>query len=117
MMEEYKTVDKYDRAMGGLLSGNSLKTKATTMEEVEPYTGETESFIVQTIRDEKGDHVSVKFIDKDGVKRLILPPKVVLTIIRQRDALSSKLRRNHSKASMKARMDAGFVPNFQKKRS
>jgi hypothetical protein len=106
----YQTIDKFDRAVGGLLDGNNIHTKPTTIEEVEKLSGEAETFIIQTIRDEEGDHVVVKFVDKDGVKRLILPPKVVNTIVRQRDALATKLRRNHSKAAMKARMAAGYKP-------
>jgi hypothetical protein len=109
-MDEYKPIDKFDRAVGGLLAGNNLHTKPTTFEEVEPYTGEAETFIVQTIRDENGDHVVVKFMDKDGNKRMILPPKVVSTIVRQRDALTARARSNSSKARMKERMLAGWKP-------
>jgi hypothetical protein len=57
-MEQYETIDKFDRAVGGLLAGNNLHTKATTIEEIDKITGQAETFIVQTIRDEDGDHVA-----------------------------------------------------------
>jgi phage/plasmid primase-like uncharacterized protein len=116
-MEQYETVDKFDRAVGGLLSGNNLHTKATTIEEVDKITGQAETFIVQTIRDEDGDHIVVKFVDKDGVKRLILSPKVANTIVRQRDALTARSRSNSSKAVAKERMLRGELPGFMQKRA
>jgi hypothetical protein len=82
---------------------------------VNKLTGEAETFIVQTIRDEEGDHIVIKFVDKEGVKRLILSPKVANAIVRQRDSLSARARSNSSKAAMKERMAAGFVPTFQTK--
>ena len=108
--QEYKTIDKFDRALGGLLDGNNLHSKPTTIQEVQKITGESETFIIQTIRDEDGDHVALTYVDNDGVKRLILTPRVVNTIVRHRDALGARLRRNHSKAAMKARMAAGYKP-------
>lgn len=115
MTTEYATVSKFDRAVAGLQGGNNLAAKATTIEHVDPIIGEAETFIVQTIRDAEGDHVIVKFVDKDGVKRLILPPKVVSTIARQRDALTARSRSNVAKATAKARMDRGELPGFMKK--
>ncbi|SRR5579871_2124222 len=113
--QQYETISKFDRNVGGLLAGNSLHTKPTTVEEVNKLTGEAETFIVQTIRDEEGDHIVIKFVDKEGVKRLILSPKVANAIVRQRDSLSARARSNSSKAAMKERMAAGFVPTFQTK--
>lgn len=113
-MEQFKTIDKFDRAVGGLLDGNNLHTKPTTIEEIEPYTGEAETFIVQTIRDEDGDHIVIKFVDKDGVKRLILTPRVANTILRHRDALTTRDRKNKSRAAAKARMLRGELPGFMK---
>lgn len=117
MEPQYETIDKFDRAVGGLLAGNNLHTKATTIEEVNKITGEAETFIVQTIRDEDGDHVVLKFMDKNGNKRLILPPKAVNTIVRQRDALTTRSRSNSSKAVAKERMLRGEVPGFMRKRN
>ncbi len=108
----YATISKFDRTVAGLQGGNNLAVKAATIEHIDPILGEAETFIVQTIRDQTGDHVIVKFVDKEGVKRLILPPKVVGTIVRQRDALTARNRSNTAKATAKARMDRGEVPGF-----
>lgn len=107
MATEYETINKFDRAVGGLLSGNNLHSKPTTVENVDKFTGEAETFIIQTIRDETGDNVVLKYMDKDGNKRIILPPKVVSTIIRQHEALSARSVSNRAKAAMKERKLAG----------
>jgi hypothetical protein len=112
---EYATLSKFDRAFSGLQGGNNLSTKPATVEYVEPITGEAETYIVQTVRQKAGDSIVVKFVDKEGTKRLILPPKVANTIERQRKALTAMSRKISSKASMRERMANGFVPNFQKK--
>lgn len=137
MEEQYKTISKYDRAFGGLQAANNLIAKPTTIQYVEPITGEAETFIVQTIRAEYkvevkkgwdvtietrvGNFIVINFVDKDGTKRLILPPKVSETIDRQSDSLKKKddarKKKNRSeqmKEVMRERMANGFVPNFQK---
>lgn len=99
---EYRTISKFDRALGSLLAGNNQHTKPTTIEHVEKMTGESETFIVQTIRPEGGgDHVALKFVDRDGVVRMILPSRVVETIVRQRDSLTTKVRSVQGKARAK----------------
>ena len=114
MATEYATVSKFDRAVAGLQGGNNLAAKATTIEHIDQIIGEAETFIVQTVRDQDGDHVILKFVDRDGVMRLILPPKVVSTIVRQRDALTARSRRIAGKAQAKARADRGEVPGFMR---
>jgi hypothetical protein len=115
-MDNDHMISKFDRSVAGLQGGNNLATKATTIEHTDPILGEAETFIVQTIRDQKGDHIIVKFVDKEGVKRLILPPKVTMTIARHRDALTARSRSNTAKATAKARMDRGELPGFMKKK-
>jgi len=110
----YKTISKFDKAVGGLLDGNSLRTKPTTMEEVEKTTGEAETFIIQTVRTEEGDSIIIKFVDVDGVKRIILPPKVSNCIARQKDSLTARARTNSSRARAKAMKESGQLPGFMK---
>lgn len=114
MDHEYQTVSKFDRQVGGLLAGNNLHTKATTIKEVGIIGSQT--FIVQTIRDEQGDHVVIEYLDNDGPIRMVLIPKVVNTIVRQRDALTARARSNSSKQVMRERMAAGELPGFMSKR-
>lgn len=116
MAEQYETISKYDRQYAGLLGGNNLQTKATTVESVNSIIGEAETFIVQTIRDEDGDHIALKYMDKNGNTRLILPPKVCQTIERQHNALTSRSRSIASKAVAKERMDRGELPGFMRKK-
>jgi hypothetical protein len=119
MPDQYETISKFDRAVGGLLGGNNLHTKPTTVQHV-ALTGESEQFTIQTIRvadgDDKGDHVVITFVDKEGVKRLILPPRATDTIVRHRDSLSARARSNSSKAAMRDRMAAGYVPTPPKRK-
>ena len=109
-MEE-KTLSKFDRQFAGLQGGNNLPVKPATIEHVE-FTGEAETYIVQTIRAEyhtksgtkTGDYLVIKVVDGEGTKRIILPPKATETIARQRVALDKKsvalLRAKRSAASM-----------------
>ena len=131
METNYETISKFDRAFAGLQGGNNVGTKPTTIQYVEPITGSAETFTIQTVRAEYrvniqkgweaitetrvGDFIVIIFTDKDGTKRLILPPKVSETIERQHVAVSKKNRTNQAKAVMKQRMADGFVPTFQKK--
>lgn len=130
-MPEYETISKFDRALAGLQGGNNLQSKATTIQNIEPITGDAETFTVQTVRAEYklkiqkgwewltetrvGDFIVITYLDKNGPMRLILPPKVVETLARQKEGLSKRARTNSSKAAMKQRMAEGFVPNFKKK--
>jgi hypothetical protein len=116
-MDNDHMISKFDRAVAGLQGGHNLAAKATTIEHIDPILGEAETYIIQTVRDQKGDHVIVKFVDKEGVKRLILPPKVTGTIVRQRDALTARGRSNTAKATAKARKDRCELPGFMRKKA
>jgi hypothetical protein len=132
METQYETIAKFDRMYGSLLGGNNLHTKPSTIKNVSNVTGESETFVVQVIRAEQkkkviegfeektlvtvGDFVVLEFIDKDGHKRIIIPPKVTETIQRGCSSLSARARRNASKAAMKERMAAGYVPKPPKRK-
>lgn len=110
----HKTIDPFDKRVGGLLGGNALTTKPTTLKEIEPLTGEAQTFIVQTVRTQDehevwSNSVILEFVAKEHV-RLILPSKVVNTIMRQGESLSARQRSAHAKRVMKERMDAGYKP-------
>jgi hypothetical protein len=125
---QYDTISKFDRTNAGLQGGNNLQTKASTIETVNNITGEAETFIVQTIRGEQrrlqadgttkvttGDFLVIKFLDKHGPMRLILPPRVSETIARQSKALTDKSRSNAAKAQAQDRKLRGVVPGFLRK--
>jgi hypothetical protein len=115
-MEE-NTISKYDRLYGGLMDV-SLFTKPSTIKTVQAITGKTETFVIQTcLHEENGHYVFIECLDENGVVRLALPPKVANLIASQREAVSKRRRSISSRAVMKARMDAGEVIGFQKKKA
>lgn len=110
-------LSKYDRLYGGVLDV-SLATKPSTVKTVQPITGKTETFVIQTCRhEESGDYIFIECMDENGVVRLALPPKVANLIAAQRESLTKRRRSISSKATMKARMAAGEVLGFQKKKA
>jgi len=115
MTNEVQTISKFDRIYGGL-QDVSLSVKASTVKYVQPITGKSESFIVQTLRHpELGDFIFIEHIDEEGVTRTALPPKVCNLIASQKESLTKTNRSRTSKRIMRERMDAGWKPNFAKK--
>lgn len=118
-MEQYETISKFDRQVAGLKGGNNIETRPTTIETV-ALTGEAETFFVQTIRAEErrtviegleekvsvkvGYYIILKYMDKDGNKRIVLPPRVSDAMMRQRESLGKQAKSSKSKAAMKQRM-------------
>lgn len=136
--QQYQTISKFDRILGSLQGANNLAVKATTIQTIEGLTGEAETYVVQTVRAEYkaeirkglkihtetrvGDFIVLHIVDKEGTKRVILPPRVTDTIKRQAAALDKKATakrkadlRERMKLAMQERMANGFVPTFQKK--
>lgn len=109
-------VHKYDRTYGNLLDV-SLHTKPSTIKLIQPLTGRAETFIIQTLRPREGDgdYIFIECIDEDGTTRIVLPPRVTAAAASQRDSLSKRNRSNASRATMRRRMDEGFVPSFKKR--
>lgn len=116
-MEQYETISKYDRTYGAMRDVCLRIPKASTIQDVD-LLGRSQTFVVETMRHaEHGDYIFVQCIDESQtVTRLALPPKVANAIAAQRDSLTARRRRISAKATMKARMDAGFVPDFKRKR-
>lgn len=107
-------IHKYDRQYGSLIDV-SIKTKPTTIKVVQPVTGRTETFIVQTLRHEDGDYIFLERADEEGLVRLALPPKVANAIASHRDALTKRSRSRAAKTVMANRIAAGEVIGFKKK--
>jgi hypothetical protein len=122
MNDDYQ-IAKYDRIYGGVCGGNTVKTKQSTVQNVDVI-GRAETFIVQTVRvydrskaEDNGDYVFVQMLDADGaVTRMALPPKVSRSILAQYNSLTAKRRSIASKAVARARMERGELPGFMKKR-
>lgn len=116
---EYDSISKYDRIYGSLRDVGST-SKPSTIQHIEPVSGRGETYIVETIRDEKGDHLFVQCVDdKQQVTRLALPPRVSKAIQAQarkldrRTAQQSKERRSEIGKKLAAeRMARGELPAF-----
>lgn len=107
------TFDRMLTALHGL--PDVTRSKPTTVREVPPLIGEALTFIVQTYRQrEKGDTVFVELASAAQHTRLVLPPRVVDAIVRQRDALTATTRSRLAKEQAEARKAAGIVPGFMR---
>jgi hypothetical protein len=114
-MDNDNTVSKYDRVRGGL-EGVAIFTKPSTVKNVQIITGKTETFVVETARHgELGDTIFIECMDEIGITRIALPPRVSSAIMRQRDALTAKIRSRSAKEVAQARKDRGELPGFMKK--
>lgn len=113
MPDEYM-VKKFDRIRGGM-EGVALFTRPSTIKNVQNITGESETFVIETCRHaENGDFIFVEMVDRDGVTRIALPPKVADAIASQRESLTSRRRSIAGKRIAKARKDRGELPGFMK---
>jgi|ERR1043165_716546 hypothetical protein len=114
--QQYRTIDKFDRVMGALANlPDVAHTKPSTIAVVSPLIGEAQTFIVQTYRQrDEGDHIFLQYVDAEGSKRISIPPAVADAIARQRDALTTKVRKRVAKEQAQARKARGEVPAFLK---
>lgn len=106
--------DLYDRLIGSLDGLPDVrKTRPSTITSVLPMLGNAQTFVVQTYRQkELGDTVFLQLIDADGSDRIVVPPKVVDAIVRQRDALTKRARSETSREIARARIERGERPAF-----
>jgi hypothetical protein len=113
--------DHYDRLLGALdgLPG-VLSTKPSTIQQVTPILGTSQTYIVRTVRQQEpredkensGPAAFTVFLEhasrEGGLIRIVLPPKVTELIARQRDALTTQARRKTAKRVAQARKDSGI---------
>lgn len=113
---QYKTIDKFDRLYGALAElPDVTKSKPSTVFVSTPLIGATQTLIVQTLRQrEVGDTIFLQHIDEHGAVRIAIPPAAAEAIARQRDALTTKVRKRVSKEQAQARKARGEVPGFMK---
>jgi hypothetical protein len=114
--QEYKRPDKFDRLLGGLANlPDVTHSKPSTVVCVSPIIGAAQTFIIQTFRQrEVGDTVFLQYVDDAGSMRIVIPPAAADAISRQRDSLTTKVRRNVGKAQAMARKARGELPGFMK---
>jgi hypothetical protein len=114
--QQYVSVDKFDLVMGNLKGlPDVTASKESTINTVLPMIGAAQTFVVQTLRQrEVGDTLFVVYVDGERSVRLVLPPKVTEAIARQREALTSKVRKKVGKDQAAARKARGELPGFLK---
>ncbi len=112
----YKTADKFDRLLGSLVGiPDATKTKPTTCVVHTPLIGAAQTFIVQTFRvRELGDTIFIQYVDDEGSVRIAIPPEVAEAIARQRDSLTTKVRKRIGRDQAAARKARGEQPGFMK---
>jgi hypothetical protein len=116
--QQYKQVDKFDRAMGELTKlPDTTHTKPSPVQATTPLVGGVQVFVVQTFRrKEEGDIIFLQYMDADQHIRLVLPPAVADAIARQRESLTTMNRKRAAKAQAAARKARGELPGFMKKK-
>jgi hypothetical protein len=93
---------------------NGAHTAPTVVQDVDFY-GKTTSYMLQTVRDEKGPMVFVTQVNAEGATRYILPPAVLRAIDRQRDAATTQIRRRHGKRLAAARGPVVFTDDMRER--
>lgn len=109
--------DQFDKLLSRLVGlPNGAHTQPSVVQSIDFY-GNTTSFMVQTVRTDEGATTFVTQVNAQGSARYILPPNVLALIARQRDAITTKIRRRHGRRIAEERKAAGIAPGFAKKRS
>lgn len=113
--QQYREIDKFDRIMGSMDGRPDVtKAAATTIRLSSPLVG-AQTFIVQTYRErERGDTVFIEYAASEGLIRIALPPQVANAIVRQRESLGTKVRKQHGKRIAAERKARGEQPAFLK---
>ena len=115
---QYKTIDKFDRMLGALHDlPDVTRTKPSTVVCTIPIIGASQTFIIQTLRQrEQGDTIFLQYVDDTGSVRIAIPPAAAEAIARQRDSLTTKVRKRVGKEQAQARKARGEVPGFLRKK-
>jgi hypothetical protein len=106
--------DPFDQTLGRLLGlPNGAHTDPSVVQAVDFY-GNATAYIVQTVKHDGGESAFVTIVASGGTLRVMLPPEVLRTIERQREATRTKVRRRHGKRLADERKAAGLAPAFMK---
>lgn len=104
--------DSFDQALARLVGlPNGASTQPIVVQTTDFY-GKTTQHVVQTVKHDEGESVFLTEITAEGTRRFVVPPKVVATISRQRDAVSTIVRRRHGRRLAEERKAAGLLPTF-----
>lgn len=111
-----RTSDPFDRMLSGMIGlPNGAHTKPAVVQAIDFY-GNATSYIIQTVRTDESVTAFVTQVGAQGAVRSILPSSVLAVIDRQRESITTKLRRRHGRRIAEERKLAGMEPGFMKKR-
>lgn len=111
---EQITKDPYDRLLSSMMGlPNGAHTQPTVVQHIDFY-GNATSYMIQTVRSEEGVVAFITQVTAQGSVRYMLPQSVLQTIDRQRDSVTTQLRRRHGKRLAEERAARGEVPGFMK---
>lgn len=104
--------DPWERALSALLGHpNGAHTAGQAVTAIDFY-GNVTNYILQTVRWAEGDTVFITQVNASGSARYVLPPKVLAAITRQRDTVSTIVRRRHGRRLAAERAASGTLPTF-----
>lgn len=107
-----RAADPFDKMLSGLIGlPNGAHTKPAVVQHIDFY-GNATTFIVQTVRTDETVTAFVTQVSSNGAVRSILPGAVLAVIDRQRESITTKLRRRNGKRIAEERKLAGKTPGF-----
>jgi hypothetical protein len=110
------TTDPFDSMLSRMLGlPNGAHCSPTVVQSIDFY-GNTTSYMIQTVRTDEGVTSFVTQVNAQGSQRYILPTTVLAVIDRQRDSITTQLRRRHGKRIAEDRKARGIAPGFMKKK-
>lgn len=113
-VSEYLPTDPFDKLLSSMMGlPNGAHTAPTVIQHIDFY-GHTTSYMIQTVRTDESVTAFVTQVDAAGSKRYILPLSVLAVINRQRDSITTQLRRRHGRRIAEERKAQGIVPGFMK---
>jgi hypothetical protein len=110
----HAATDPFDRLLSSSLGLPNGAHTAPTVVQAADFYGNVTSYMIQTVRTDEGVTAFVTQVNAAGSQRYILPQSVLATIDRQRDSITTQLRRRHGRRIAEERKAAGVVP-FKKK--
>ena len=112
-----RPTDPFDKLLSSVIGlPNGAHTQPTVVQAMDFY-GNTTSYMIQSVRtEEQGVTAFVTQVNAQGSYRSILPQCVLVVIDRQRDSITTQLRRRNGRRIAEERMAAGIAPGFMKKK-
>jgi hypothetical protein len=91
---DQQQADPFDRILGALTGvPNHRLSRASTVTTILPILGNAQTYVVRTMRTDRGEYIGfVEMIDAQGKIRIAIPAKAMAAIYRQRESLSKQTR-------------------------